>query len=853
MTTAPWFIAFCLAISPPAPTLAPVVLQESVLAKLGGNPHRIGATLLAVTPDSKKLITITPRGLLRIFDAQSGQKLTERTLFDYRSWNETRVLTMSRNGRVVAILETGENRKIILQDVHTGAILRTVSKETTREFNPYVWTATLSDDGKTLLVKDFDHNLNHYFISVETGEARKFAIFECDGTLSYEFSPNGKSLIVTRSLRGVDSIWQIFDVASAKPVSEEPFAFEHFHATFSHESETYLTHDSVLSTVYRQEVGSGRWVKFVELEESETGKRLIAGPKDFILFSPCYIPPDRFPVARIPASPILNVWNLASGKKVAALCVGEQTTELTRTGWPAAAFAPDGSFVVTNFEGNLCLWELPSGRRRFGTPTPPGPRGAVTHLAFSADGKNLLASGAFDSLGQWNCESQTWKPTRFVGDVRALGFSEHGGRAMAVSNLRGIPNLWDTDSGRLLATFNSRPSMGDRNSMTRTAAWNFDCSQALLSYTLSSRGDRATVVEVWDTTRTTRKSSMTIPNDYNPIAAFSPCGQLMVHRDTVIQVNGARHFDLVSYMSSRRSSSGSRFSPDGRLLFRSYLGSGTDDHCGEIWEVASGQLIATLNFNNAGVAFAPDGRTLAVATDLGVVLFDLVFQHVRHGYATTDFVTECLPNLPAHVPLAFSPDGTTLAAGNRDGTITLWKVPQPAATMEPTLAEYDPLWEQLANRDAAVARKALSRLLQHPTVGLAILKSKFQPPPPSADDPDLGKLILALDSPEFALRKAASDQLRAIGSAAKPKLQATLKTTESVEVRSRVEELLEQIQPVLRLAAPGEEARAARAMELLERIGNREAQNLLKLWAVQARDLTRTDAATAALARLARK
>ncbi len=62
------------------------------------------------------------------------------------------------------------------------------------------------------------------------------------------------------------------------------------------------------------------------------------------------------------------------------------------------------------------------------------------------------------------------------------------------------------------------------------------------------------------------------------------------------------------------------------------------------------------------LAYSPDGNTLAVASSLGIYLYD------DNSYRVDTIETE-----QVITSLAFSPDGETLAAGDKDGQISLWR------------------------------------------------------------------------------------------------------------------------------------------------------------------------------------
>src|SRR6202043_2692052 len=100
-----------------------------------------------------------------------------------------------------------------------------------------------------------------------------------------------------------------------------------------------------------------------------------------------------------------------------------------------------------------------------------------------------------------------------------------------------------------------------------------------------------------------------------------------------------------------------------------------------LWEI-SGSRATRLHGRIAGegdalaIAFSPDSATLAVANRDGTVrLWDLS----DPARATADGAPLVIPKSGTPDSVAFSPDGAMLAAGSTAGTAWLWRVPSRAS------------------------------------------------------------------------------------------------------------------------------------------------------------------------------
>jgi hypothetical protein len=246
------------------------------------------------------------------------------------------------------------------------------------------------------------------------------------------------------------------------------------------------------------------------------------------------------------------------------------------------------------------------------------------------------------------------------------------------------------------------------------------------------------------------------------------------------------------------------------------------------------------------LALSPDGRYLATAQETPEIhLWD-----VRAGRE--------VGRLAGHeggvVSLLFAPDGKHLFSGGTDTTALTWDLtrltqakPAPGAAL-PARA-LDALWADLAGKDAARAFDAICKLSASPAQAVTLLKDRLRPATP-ADPKRLARFLGDLDSARYEVRRQAQSELEGLGELAEPALRKALAGDPPLEVRQRLQRLLDKLSGQAPVAG---QLRDLRAVELLELTGNSEARQLLQALAGGAPEARLTREARSAIRRLTRQ
>jgi hypothetical protein len=130
---------------------------------------------------------------------------------------------------------------------------------------------------------------------------------------------------------------------------------------------------------------------------------------------------------------------------------------------------------------------------------------------------------------------------------------------------------------------------------------------------------------------------------------------------------------------------------------------------------------------------------------------------------------------------------------------------------------------------------------------VVFLKQNFLPAKEKAvSEKDLEKLVAHLDSQSFETRDNAMRELLRLGDRSETVLQRALRGNPSLEVKRRIQDLLEKL---ARASFTPEEVRVIRGVEVLERIGTPEAREWLSVLSKGAPNARTTQEAQAALQR----
>jgi WD40 repeat protein len=283
------------------------------------------------------------------------------------------------------------------------------------------------------------------------------------------------------------------------------------------------------------------------------------------------------------------------------------------TGPNKIALSPDGNLLCVSVGKTIRRWDVTTGKEH---PALAGPSGAITALAFSADGKRLVAASADGMLLWWDTTTgREFGRLEVYGAVHRLAVSADGTRAAAICEGEATVRRFDLKTGRQLLL-----QVGHTEPVERVIF--LPGGQQLISI---ARDD---TVRIWDIAG--RGELRRWAPQHANVNAPAAAAYLAVSADGKLAATGSSQdaavhvWDVATAKRLRKLDQKAGFvtcmdfAPTGATLAVGIRG--PDDHGGSIqlWDAADGRALGELASPQlvvGALTFHPDGRRLLATAD----------------------------------------------------------------------------------------------------------------------------------------------------------------------------------------------------------------------------------------------
>ncbi len=620
---------------------------------------------VAFSPDGKTLAGLEGKGLIQVWDRQTGElRLTMGVSQGRRADLAGGVSAIAFSPDSRSLAGPGPGASLMLYAVDTG--LPTLSFEGPPET---VLKLAWSPDGRALVAAHSKHVMRVW--STRDGHLIEKSFGAHNGPVAaVAFSPDGRT-IGSASFDKTVKLWKLED---------------RIHPLAKLEGHT----DEVRAVAFSPDgrrIASAGLDRTIRLWDATSGAEVavIRGHTGAVLSLAYGLDSTR--VITGSADETVRVWDTTSGEELRRFKA--HSDEVV-----AVAFSPHGREIASaSTDATVRVWDAasPDRPRTLQSPSVLTYDGDAECLAFSPDGRRLVSGHSDHALRIWELPSgRPLDPIKgHTMQIKCVAFSPDG-RAVASGGNDGAVRLWDAATGRPRLPFKGHTGAIFGVVFTPDG-----------KTVLSGGMDRT--IQAWDPETGVVRFTLRGHSDEVHDLTFSPDGRTLAsasYDKTCILWDLVEKQPRVTLRGHAGSINSVAFSPDGRII-----ATASTDHTVRLWDSDDGSPRGVLEGHISeveGLAFSPDGRLASSGNDKTIRLWD-----PSSG--------QTLLILKGHAGrirnVRFSPDGRTLASASSDRTIKLWDA-APATVLAAAPDESAPG----SMTEAADARRRSTREAVRPTL-----------------------------------------------------------------------------------------------------------------------------------------
>jgi len=310
---------------------------------------------------------------------------------------------------------------------------------------------------------------------------------------------------------------------------------------------------------------------------------------------------------------LIRILNINTGKVLLAINPGENKIS-------SAVYCPDGKKILVLYDTSILIYDLQTGKQIHELKTEDGYKGRVS---YSPDGKYILSKTKKNKINIYNADNYNLVRTiiGYDGDIMSVIYSPDSRYIAACINKK--IKIWDAQNGRELRTLSGNADISNNTSIIRYFSNNRDILivnrySGNISILNSSNGK---IIQSFQGLKNNVATAELSPDGKQVVICYYDKREVKsgnyIYKNLVSIIwdmeNGKQVRTLTGL--SEEEISYFNYSPDGKYLIAT-----AEYHPTTIWDVSSGEVIATLpkvSFSllywNHWLRFSPNGKYFGYA------------------------------------------------------------------------------------------------------------------------------------------------------------------------------------------------------------------------------------------------